>query len=349
MSFDAVVRVLAGTVVISALCQAVVTGRHGTLPSSLFPDVRLSGTEVRDLYHGKIIVKVLDSQAASELVVFAGSRIDVSPQRFVDAIRHSARLWRAANIPRSGTFGTPVRLADIAEMRLPPDDLDALGKCQPGDCDVKLTRPEISRLRAVVKRTPGERRSTAQREFRLVILDRIHTYIRAGLPGLSPFHDQEPPIDPDRAFTGLLSSAQIVSERVQGLIGYLKHYPHQPLPDGAEDHLYWLETVHPPRPTIQASHVVISRSTGKEPIEVAVVSRQVFATHYMNASLAATVLVRTRSGERFLLYLNRTSADDLGGVFSGVKRFFVKRRVRSGAHEAFLHLKKHIESYPGQP
>jgi hypothetical protein len=348
MSLNHVLGIIACTLGISAFLQVGVAGRQTILPSSLFPAVRLSKAELRELYRGEITVKVLDSDAPSDLVVFAGSRINVTPQRFVDAIRHSARLWEGSKIPKTGTFHVPVRTADVTDMRLPAEDLDALRRCRPGDCDVKLSAEEIARLRVAVEGSPGDWRSAAQTEFRLLILDRIHTYRRAGLSGLALVHDQEPPIDPYTAFTNLLSRAQFENESVLRLAEYLARYPRLPVPREAEDHLYWLETVHPPKPTIQASHIVIDRGTDEQSVEVAVVSRQVFATHYINASLSVTLLVKAHTGERFMLYVNRSSADGLGGLFSGVKRYFVQRRVRRGARDAFEHLKQRIERYSVQ-
>lgn len=73
-----------------------------------------------------------------------------------------------------------------------------------------------------------------------------------------------------------------------------------------------------------------------------VLSRQVLATHYINGSLALTILTRA-APERYLVYVNWTDVDGLGGFFSGLRRYFVERRVRSAARRAFETFKERIE------
>jgi hypothetical protein len=64
----------------------------------------------------------------------------------------------------------------------------------------------------------------------------------------------------------------------------------------------------------------------------------------VNGALAMTALVRDESGRRYMVYLNRVSADGLTGVLSGIRWSFIERRIRSGARAAFDLMRQRIES-----
>jgi hypothetical protein len=126
------------------------------------------------------------------------------------------------------------------------------------------------------------------------------------------------------------------------LAAYLEQYPQGPLPAGAEQHLHWFETVLLPKPTIQVWHATIQRRPNVDFADVVVLSRQVFATHYGNGSLALTILTRAAPA-RYLVYVNWTAVDGLEGFLSGLRRYFVERRVRSAARNAIDIFKQKIE------
>ena len=68
---------------------------------------------------------------------------------------------------------------------------------------------------------------------------------------------------------------------------------------------------------MSVTHVTIARnpSTPDSPL-VAVAGMQVFATHYYQGSLGLTYLIG--NGPRYLVYVNRTELDVLGGFFGGI-------------------------------
>lgn len=336
------------SLVLAVAMPSVERGQWADLSSVASLGVRLNRTELDHLRRGHVVVKVLEPQRTSEIAVFVGSRIAVGPERFFEALQQSAKLWRGPKVPRTGSFSSALRFADVDTMQLPGEDLDALRHCRPGDCDVKLTGSEMERVRAAIDRSGSQWRQATQAAFKSVVLDRIRAYRGYGLAGLEPFHDHESAVAPHLAFSQIAAGSQLSAGAVVTVVEYLSSYP-RALSDARAEHMYWLEVIDAPKPTIQASHVVIERLQDGGAIEVAAAARQIFATHYVNASLSVTVLVRTRTGERFMLYLNRSSVDGLSGLLADLKRFFVHRRVRHAAHAAFEHLKRRIESFPTTP
>jgi hypothetical protein len=328
-------------------------GREGTPPQPtdpaallLRPEIRLNGDELRELRDGRTVVRSLSVSADHHVGLVLLARIETTPDRFVEKIRRSADLWKDQGVPVTGRFSEPARPADVETMRLPRGDLEALRRCKPGDCDVKLSDAEIARLQAAIARGGAAWREAAQNEFRQVVLDRIAAYRRSGLRGLQPPHDHDETVDLHAVFSRLLAESEVLAQQAPEVGAFLERYPAAPLPPQVEDHLYWLLTTETPKPTIQGVHVTLQRRAPDDPVEVVVISRQIFATHYVNGSLATSALVRDpeNPSRRYLVYLNRSASDALGGFLAGLKRFFVERRIRGAARSAFDRLKRRFES-----
>ena len=76
-----------------------------------------------------------------------------------------------------------------------------------------------------------------------------------------------------------------------------------------------------------------------------VVSKQVYATHYRNASLTMTAVVA--DGEaRYLVYINRSQIDAFRGLFGGFVRRAVEQRVLAEVPEVLRDVRRRIESVP---
>jgi hypothetical protein len=93
------------------------------------------------------------------------------------------------------------------------------------------------------------------------------------------------------------------------------------------------------------THLSVVRGDGWRTPEVLVAAKQVFATHYMNGSLAITALSRNGAGaERYLTYLNRSHVDLFDGAFGGLVRRIFERRVRAEAPAVLDELRRKLEA-----
>lgn len=71
-------------------------------------------------------------------------------------------------------------------------------------------------------------------------------------------------------------------------------------------------------------------------------AKQVFATHYKNGAVTVTVI--TRPGpERYLVYVHRSQLDVIHGIFGGLVRRMIERRVRSEAPGVLMGLRTRLE------
>ena len=66
-----------------------------------------------------------------------------------------------------------------------------------------------------------------------------------------------------------------------------------------------------------------------------------------NASLGLTAIMRGSDGRNYLVYLNRSEVDVLGGFFGGLVRMVVGRRLKAEASDVLRGLRNRLES--GEP
>jgi hypothetical protein len=312
-------------------------------PALSIPDDALERMDRRE------VVSWMLPADGDELALFVGSTIRTDARSFVGEIGRNERVWSGKHVRHVRRFSTPPQIENVANLALESGDLNALRRCKPGDCDIKLSEPEIARVRAAIAGAPTSWQAAAQDEFRRIVLDRAATYLAQGHRGFQPYVDKSASLDPQRAFEDVIRQMPLVTRRLPFLVSYFDEYPKASRPQ-IQSFLFWMETTYTPKPTIQVIHAVTLRpaqSDSSAP-EVIVAWRQIYATHYINALVSISALVRDDRdpSRRFLVYVNRSKLDALGGWLRGVKRHFVESRVRDSAEALFEAQRQQIEGSP---
>ena len=74
--------------------------------------------------------------------------------------------------------------------------------------------------------------------------------------------------------------------------------------------------------------------------------KQVFATRYMTGGLSLTAITTdTATGANYLVYLNRTGVDLLGGLFGSLKRSVLESRLKSEVPNIIQNLRVRLERH----
>jgi hypothetical protein len=308
------------------------------------PIVFLSDGERARLDRGEAIVKMLP-HADRELAIFSAARIGVDGDRLAAWVHQIADLKRSRHVTAIRRFSDPPRLSDVADLTLDDADLEALRRCRPGSCGVKLSEGEMASLGVVANAGPDWKRNL-QLAFQRVVLARAQTYITSGHAGSPPYSDLRSPVLLQGEFARLLEQSAFLEARLPELVEHLRRYPHQP-PPGIESFLYWSKENFGGKPIVSITHVTIVGGEPSEGFDVLVASKQVFATHYMTGSIALTAIVGGQgSNPRYLAYLNRSRVDVLGGFLGGLARRIMERRLRTDAVEVVQGLRTRLESGP---
>jgi hypothetical protein len=83
---------------------------------------------------------------------------------------------------------------------------------------------------------------------------------------------------------------------------------------------------------------------------VVIVSRDVYSSRYIDASLSLTLVADAVSSPDafYLVYVNRSRADALKGAFAGLRRSIVERRARASLEENLKLTKTRLEGDGGK-
>jgi hypothetical protein len=102
------------------------------------------------------------------------------------------------------------------------------------------------------------------------------------------------------------------------------------------------------KPTISVVHAVIYDAPG-QPDRTTIVQKQIYASHYYDASFAVATLVDgTDNGQpvTYMVYGNRSRGDMLKGGFGGVKRAVARDQARKAAHDTLESMRDALEKRP---
>lgn len=288
-----------------------------------------------------VVVRALPA-VDRQIGIIAVTPIAIGPEAFVSRMRAGGGVKHADLL--SGHFSDPPVLDDLAPVTLDDGDLDRLRRrCRPGDCRLNLADDEMAAVqRALASNGPGSSAAT-QQAFRQVVLDRTRRYLKGGLDVLPEYHDRSTPVQPAAIFTEILRHSHYLRTRMPRVALHLEKFPHA---DGAgvESFLRWSRAVINDKVVIMVSHVSIVRPAPAPGLPaVLVTGKQVYASRYMNGELTLTMLFEDEGSPAYLVHVNRSELDELGGSFSGIKRSLIVGRIKHEAVGALASLRDGLE------
>jgi hypothetical protein len=323
-------RILCSSLV--ALWLMAPTGTDTDTLTFFEPTVVLSRADRDRLTRGNPLVRFLPA-SGHEIVAFTA--IAVSPA--VTADRAAAWMRRAEELRDnryiivSQRLSPPPRLSDFDRLVLDDDDLEDIRRCVPGRCGVKLAAADIATLaRAAVDAGSGWK-PVVQQAFREMLLRRVLSFTAGGFPALDDIVDKRRPSTPADAIGALVEHTAFLRARVPEVEAQLLRCPDVSDANG-ESFIYWSKERLGGRPVITITQVTLIARPDHTPPSLLLVGTQVYASHYLDASLTVTAFVEDASASRgYLVYLHRASVDLLGGLWGGIARSLIESTVRKDA------------------
>ncbi len=311
----------------------------------LAPSITISEKERQKLDTGEAIVRVLPGEGR-EIAVLGVAAVDFDGDRLSAWMHRIEALKKSEKVPAIGRFSEPPVLEDLSGHTLSDDDLDALRKCRPGKCDMKLTADEMSRIQQEISGSGDNWKLVADQAFRRVMFERVLAYRARGHAGIGAYADGHSDRSLSEVAAALVARSPYLLERTPALVDYLARYPNLPLPR-SESFLYWSVEQFGGRPTSAVTHVTILRPVGPDMPDAIVAGRQVFATHYQNGSLGLTLLLRGCPGPpHYLAYVNRSEVDVIRGMFGWLARRVIQGRVEGDAGSILDGLRERLSRPP---
>jgi hypothetical protein len=301
---------------------------------------QLSLAEWLQVENGEIVVKTVGDH--KEVAVVGISRIRASASCFVERFQDIEQFKKSPEVLHVAKLATPLE-PDLSGFELDYADIVALRECRTGGCGVKLSQQLIEMFRREVNWSASDSVAVAQSLVRAEFFKYLESYLAAGNMALMQYDDKAEPVRIEAGFRSLLDARPGLRDFTPEFHSYLAAYPRETLA-GVTDFLYWSRENFGVKPVTTITHAVIYRSPGK----AVIASKQLYASHYFEASLGLTFVVDRRDSgsypESYLLYLNRSKIDLLGGFLGGLRRAVLRPRLREGAKKNLAALARRLES-----
>jgi hypothetical protein len=327
-----------------------------TIPARVEPDafqffaptIAVNQHDRESLVRGLPVVKLLEA-SGRELGAFTA--VPVEPSVTVDRaaawMRRIELLRENPYVISTQRFSTPPQPMDLDRLTLEEDDLEDLRDCVPGRCGVKLSIAEIRELTGTITAAGPHWKPAAQQAFRQIVMRRVLTFLARGHSGLDDHADHRRPVSPAVAFGRLLQDTAFLDEHAPDIKRRLAACASAP-GAGGETFLYWSKERLGGRAVISVTHVTLTRENGTRAVPLVMTGVQVFATHYLDASLSVTAFARdSQSATGYFMYLQKSNVDLLGGFWGSVARSLIEGRVRKDGPKILGHVGARLAS--GEP
>jgi hypothetical protein len=264
-------------------------------------------------------------------------RVNATPERLLSWLTAVETLQKGRYIPEIGRFSPVPRVDDLRPLMVDAGDLDDLAGCEPRDCGVKASAGEMAAFKGL------RGRARLDLAFRRLLVRRAADYLAHGDAAQAPYDDRRLPVVPAVLFNQLLHRVDFLPRYLGSYADFLRGFPRVADPHLTHSFLYWSKETLGMKPIVSITHFSAARFNSPALPEVVSVAKQVYASHYRNASITVTALF-AHGGARYLMYLNRSHVDAFQGVFGGLIRRTVERRVKGEAPGVLQGLRGRLES-----
>ena len=327
------------------MAAPLVVGAESDPFAFLSPTVQISVADRQRIERGETIVNVLPSRG-HEISMVAITLASMSPERLAAWASDIERLKATPGVHRVKRLSAEPAASEFSTLALPDDDIRDVRDCRPGSCNLKLTSAEIERMRREMQAAGQGWLARGHAVFREIAHDRVVTYLTGGHAALAPYADGHGEQSRAAGFAGVISNSAFLQNlpALRTLLG-------RPAPSGAgvTSFRYWSVEQLGAKPVASATETVITTSNDPAQPAVLVAGKQIYATHYSSASLNLIALVRRPASSGppcYLIVVNRSSIDSIGGLFGGITRRIIEGRMKRDAPGLLATFRQRIEAGP---
>jgi hypothetical protein len=289
-----------------------------------------------------IVTKSLEADSPAEVAVCAGMHLELPLEFALKRYREVETLKASSAVPEIGKFGTPPRLVDLDRLTLEEGDITALQDCEPGHCQVKLPAAVMQRFRTEINWTAPDRNVQVLTLFRHMLIDYVKAYLAGGNKAMCEYDDQNYSLRMADDFQEVLRESPNLFHYGPELFDYLENFPNVRLTNAADFICWQKEVFGRVKPVISLNHVTIYRPSPERPIAL-VTSKQIYATHYFEASLVVRVLMGDEGGGLYVIYLFRSRFDDLGRHKLPYPETEIRNEIYNKVKDRLKWEKEHLE------
>jgi hypothetical protein len=318
---------------LSLVSQSFATPQPVTLFLAKY--MHFSRSELQALEEGKVVAKSINTDLTRELAFIGVTHVNAKPSSLITQFRDIETFKKAEAVLKVKKLSDPPAREDFDGLKIETDDIKAIKKCKPGKCGLKLSADMISDLQNAMDQGKG-----IQSVYQDVLYSYVQAYTSRGNTALCEYNDEKKVVSLLEEFKGILSNSSYLKDEHPELYDHLRN--DKPL-DRTEKFIYWSKETLGFRPVVSMTEVTIYTAT---PQNVVIISKQIYANHYMDGSLAITLVMADQDLEHpgfYMMYVNRSRTDMLGGLLGGLKRSIAKSRSTSALKENLQLIKQRLE------
>lgn len=290
-------------------CPQSLTRNFRTL---LTRECSMVGDQLARIGNREIVVNPLRSQDKKEIAVCGVVHLDLNDPPTLVGLTNGLSQRSNRAIHASGRFSKPPNTDDLRSLTLEKSDLEALRECRPGKCSVLVS----NKLLQTLGDSPNMSKSELEALYAQDLTDLARNFSERGIDALTAFGGlgvRTPFSAQNRA---LIRHAPLLMKLDPALFRYIDEYPGSVLA-GAETTLSWSKIDFGLKPIVTITSTTTYAKADGLP---AVVTQQIYASRYMNGSIAVAAVVFDETGGYYLIFADISRSDALGGLFSGIKR-----------------------------
>jgi hypothetical protein len=338
-----------GALVAFGLAAAGPVAPAAMAPRDLLKSVAgITDREWAAVERGEPLARILPSDRR-EIAVVGAIRIAADRNQLAARYRSIDSLKRSAIVLDAGVFGGVPAASDLSRLVFEDHGLD-LRDCTPGDCRVRLGAGEIARFHREVDWNAPDWKTRSATLWREVLAGYAAAYQENGRKALPVFANKAEPLGVASEFDLLLGSYGFLADYSPALHTYLRTLGPE-APPRTEGTLYWTKEDFGVRPLIRISHQIVQTpARGNDPLIVT--SNQVYADHYLDAAITATLSLSVAEDEGrsfYMVSINRARTRSLTGMLRTMIRSTVQGRSRDAMRKILVATKTALEAEQRQP
>ncbi len=302
--------------------------------------------DMSTLNSGQSVIKVLPANDKREVAVCGAVRLGKVSELTLTAFRQAIATRSNKAVLAEGKFSSPPVIEDLAPLKLENRDIEELKQCDPGNCDIKISANMINRLRSGVDWDAPDYREQATKLFSTILVEYMRDYLVRGDKALIQIDSRKTPVNLPDENREMLERAFFIKELAPEFYKYLSGYPRYQLLD-VDTGLLWSKVNFGIKPIVTVTQTSAYANIGAGLPQFVVMAKQIFATRYLESSLAFTYLVSFPGNdtiETYLVFTNLSKSDALVGPFGGVKRTLVEKAAFEKTAEMLSLAKYRLEN-----
>ncbi len=287
-------------------------------------------TDFAALQANQPVVRLAPVSDKREIAVAGLVNIRAGADEFLRSYRDSMLRKSNGAILEIGSFSNQPALRDLESLTLETGDIEDLKDCTVGDCDVKLSAAMIERFRKEIDWNAPDYALKVTSLFKQMLSEYVSNYRTRGEAALIQYNDKQNQIDLATEQRALSASSGYINSLLSDSTAGLQLI---------EDAIVWSKIKFGLKPVIAVNHITIYKRDREIGPQVLIASKQIYASHYFNASLALTAFVTVPGASQgaYLVSENRSRADGLQGPFGKIKRGVVEKKALEGLKAILAH------------